>query len=566
MNASTALARLLVDELVRGGVRDAVLAPGSRSAPLALALHDADREGRLRLHVRIDERSAGFLALGLSKGSHRPVPVLTTSGTAVANLHPAVLEADAAGVPLVVLSADRPAAVRGTGANQTTDQVGLFSTAVRLAADWPASAAGPGDGRAVRALVCRALAAATGSRTRGPGPVQLNLQLDDPLLPDEAPAGWPVGRDDGAPWTAVDQRPPVEPNPLVLGPRTVVLAGDGAGPPARILAERAGWPLLAEPSSGSRTGRSPIGAYRLLLAAAHLGGAVQRVLVHGHPTLSRPVTRLLSRADVEVVVVSGGGSWPDVSHRASRVATAVTAEPDEANAGWTAAWHEADAAAGQAIEALLADQRGLVPHDVARAVSAAVPPAGLLVVGSSNPIRDLDLMAVAPPVGERRMVMANRGLSGIDGTVSTAVGAALGRDSSRALAYLGDLAFLHDVNGLLVGPGEPRPDLTIVVANDDGGSIFATLEQGAPEHARSFERVFGTPTGADLGSLCRAYDVRHRWVDEPAALKSALREQPVGIEVVEARVDRTHRRELESQLAVAVRQAVATVAPVAADP
>jgi len=278
MNPSTACARTLVDELVRCGVREAVVAPGSRSAPLAMALHDADAQGRLRLHVRVDERSAGFLALGLAKGSRRPVPVVTTSGTAVANLHPAVLEASHAGVPLLVLSADRPAALRGTGANQTTDQAGLFGTAVRLSVDWPATS---GDGRDLRALVCRAWATGTGVRTRLPGPVQLNLQLDDPLVPGEGhdPLRWPQGRPGGAPWTVVEPDPTGEPVPLRQGPRTVVLAGDGAGPQARQAAERGGWPLLAEPSSGSRTGAFPIAAYRLLLDADHLGGAIERVVV-----------------------------------------------------------------------------------------------------------------------------------------------------------------------------------------------------------------------------------------------------------------------------------------------
>jgi 2-succinyl-5-enolpyruvyl-6-hydroxy-3-cyclohexene-1-carboxylate synthase len=560
VNPSTLVARTLVDELVRNGVREAVVAPGSRSAPLAMALRAAEAEDRLRLHVRVDERSAGFTALGLAAATRRPVPVVTTSGTAVANLHPAVLEADHASIPLLVLSADRPARLRGTGANQTTDQVRLFGPAVRLFADLAASEA-PG----VRALVSRTVAAATGARSRMPGPAHLNCQFDEPLLPDPDDGDWPDGRADGAAWTEIEPLPRPKPVPLPLGPRTVVVAGDDAGPPARLLAERAGWPLLAEPSSGARTGTHPIGTYRLLLDHPDLGRRIERVVCFGHPTLSRPVIGLLSRDDVELVVVDpGGGRWNDPGQRAARVVPAATAEraPEAEGAaaedeGWLAAWREADAAAAEAIAKELAAEPELTPYEVARIVSESVPPQGLLVVGSSHPIRDLDLMAVAPPVGERRRVMANRGLSGIDGTVSTAIGAALGRRSSRAIAYLGDLTFLHDANGLLIGPDEPRPDLTLVVANDDGGSVFAVIEPGEPARADSFERLFGTPTGTDLSALCQAHGIRWVRVADAEALRTALRRTPDGIEVVEVSLDRVNRRNLDGRLRTTVGMTLA---------
>jgi 2-succinyl-5-enolpyruvyl-6-hydroxy-3-cyclohexene-1-carboxylate synthase len=551
MNTSTECARTLVDELVRCGVQEAVLSPGSRSAPLAMALHDADAQARLRLHVRVDERAAGFLALGLAKGSRRPVPVVTTSGSAVANLHPAVLEASHAGVALVVLTADRPAALRGTGANQTTEQAGLFGSAVRLAADVPAPA-----GAALRALVCRAVAAASGVRTHSPGPVHLNVQLADPLVPDPAddPSHWPAGRPGGAPWTRVEPEPTSDVEPVLLrqGPRTVVIAGDAAGPPARRIAEQGNWPLLAEPSSGSRTGTHPIATYRLLLAAEHLGGAIERVVVTGHPTLSRPVNALLARPDVQVVAVGPEPRWTDPGHRVSWAVHAARADEAGADSDWLDAWRIADRAATAAIDAELATMRALAPQTVARAVSRAVPPGGLLVIGSSNPIRDLDLMAVSTGVGERRMVMANRGLSGIDGVVSTAIGVALARRPTRALAYVGDLSFLHDTNALLIGPGEPRPDLTVVVLNDDGGAIFAGLEPGAPAHARSFERVFATPTGAELSSLCAAHGVSHRRVADERSLSRALSESPRGIEVVEVTMSRVDRRHVDRRLSDAV--------------
>lgn len=545
MTSATATARVIVDELVRSGIEHAVLAPGSRSAPLAMALFDAETSGRLRLHVRFDERSAGFLALGIAKTSSTPVPVVTTSGTAVANLHPAVLEAHHGGVPLLVITADRPAVMRGTGANQTTDQVHIYGSATRYFADLSAE---PSPGAAARAAVARAIAAGTGAFSEHPGPVHVNVQFTEPLVPDQSDSSVPEGRSDGAAWTTVvprsDAPPAVE---LPLGPMTVVVAGDSAGPPARVLAEAANWPLLAEPTSGARTGTAALRTYRLLLGDSRLANDIARVVVFGHPTLSRPASRLLSRADVEVVVVSATPSWPDSAHLAARVAPAVSVAGAD-DPSWLARWTDADREVGESLDALLGAEPDLTPYEVAEIVAGAVPPRGLFVVGSSNPIRDLDLMNTPYPVGERRKIIANRGLAGIDGTVSTAIGAALGRNSSRSLALLGDLTFLHDANGLILGPEEPRPDLTLVVVNDNGGRIFATLEQGAPQYASGFERVFGTPHGVDLSALCAASSTPHRRVTSRHELVNALTEPPSGIDVIEVPVDGTRRRDLDHRI------------------
>ena len=553
MNPATACARVIVDELVRCGVRDAVLSPGSRSAPLAMALHAADAAARLRLHVRIDERSAGFLALGLAKGSRRPVPVATTSGTAAANLFPAVLEADAAGVALLALTADRPGRLQGSGANQMTDQVKLYGSAVR--GFWQVEVAAGGGNDAWRALAGRAVADALGVRTGAPGPVHLNLAFDLPLLPGDEPAEPLGGRSAEHSWTTFEERPPAPAVALAHGPRTVVVAGDDAGPPARQLAEQGGWPLLAEPTSGARTGANAIRCHRLLLEDEALGGRIERVVVFGHPTLSRQVLRLLSRADVEVVAVAPTGRWTDVGHTVSQVLAAVTvATPGDEQ--WLTTWRDADSAVAAAVDAVVGDEPALTAYAVAAALGAALPADGLLVVGSSNPIRDLDLMAPVPGVGGRRRILANRGLSGIDGTVSTAVGAALGRRSSVAYALLGDLTFLHDCNGLLIGPAEPRPDLSVVVVNDDGGGIFGLLEQGAPAYAGPFERIFGTPHGADLAALCAAYGTVHTLAADVEQLRALLREPGAGLRVVEARVDRAGRRELERRLSQAATAAL----------
>ncbi len=540
-NSSSALARAVLDALLQHGMTDLVAAPGSRNAPLLFAAYDAEAAGVLRLHTRVDERTAGYLALGLAKVTRRRVAVLCTSGTAVANLHPAMLEAAHAGVPLVALTADRPARFRGTNANQTTDQVGIFGPMVPL---HDLSGISPG--------LRNAEGAATPTGPSLPdllvvdGPVHVNVPLDEPLVPDDR-------------WDSVpphvgetgDERRSMRPtgptSPLPLGPRTVVVAGDDAGPPARVLAEAADWPLLAEPTSGSRTGTHAMRAYRLLLEGA-LGEQVERVVVFGHPTLSRPVTRLLGRTDVEVWSVPTAGVWSErpfeVDHEVDRPAVEGPDDP-----AWLAAWHEADGAVASRLDRLLADEPRLTPYAVAGAVARALPAEGLLVVGASNPLRDLDLMVPRYRVGDRRKVIANRGLSGIDGTVSTAIGAALGRpSSSRAMALVGDVTFLHDMTGLVIGPDEPRPDLTIVVVNDDGGSIFAVLEQGDPAYADRYERLFGTPHGVDLAALCAATRTPHWRVGDLAELEHALANPNGGIEVVEAVVSRADRRELDARI------------------
>ncbi|HEX3933009.1 MAG TPA: 2-succinyl-5-enolpyruvyl-6-hydroxy-3-cyclohexene-1-carboxylic-acid synthase [Nocardioides sp.] len=526
MTTSTELARAVVGHLVENGVREIVLAPGSRNAPLAFAAFDAAEAGLVRLHTRIDERSAGFLALGLTK-QRSSAAVICTSGTAVANLHPAMLEAVHAGVPLIAVTADRPARLRGTNANQTTDQVGIFGPLVHTVDVTGGTYPDPE------------------TRLGGPqapvgAPVHLNVCLDDPLTPAER---WRPELEVGATWASLAE--PLGLTKIPHGPRTVVVAGDDSGRRARQLAERAGWPLFAEPSSGSRTGTHALRCYRLLLDG-ELGAQVERAVVFGHPTLSRPVSRLLARTDVEVWA-RPSGVWGALPVAADQEFAHLDVD-ESADTAWLDAWLSADRHVGRRLDALLAAEPRLTPYDVAGAVAGALPPGGLLVVGSSSPIRDLDLMVPRYEVGARRKVIANRGLSGIDGVVSTAVGAALVRDSARSLALLGDVTFLHDANGLVIGPDEPRPDLTLVVANDDGGSIFATLEQGAEEYADRFDRLFGTPHGVDLASLCAATRTPHLRVTSRVELEHALASPNGGIEVVEAVVGREDRRALDARI------------------
>jgi 2-succinyl-5-enolpyruvyl-6-hydroxy-3-cyclohexene-1-carboxylate synthase len=545
------LALRVLQQLWLGGVRDVVLAPGSRSAPFALALHAADRNGDLRLHVRVDERSAGFLALGLSTGSRRPVAVVTTSGTAVGNLLPAVMEAHHTGRRVVVVSADRPDRLRGTGANQTTDQAGIFGTFAP----------------------CHDLTAALSSEELGfvvaqacsrRGPTQLNVQLDGDLLPSDAdPDTWWQRPDSSAPaelsqreaWvTGVEPSVsvPTDGEVLRLGPRTVVVAGDDAGPAARLLAEAANWPLVAEPTSGARIGRQALRTGRLLLTT-DLRDVVERVVVVGHPTLSRPVTNLISDSGVEILAVRGRDGVATDPGRVARVLDVVPGVDRPDDAAWFDAWRDADDRLSTLIEAGLAAPAGdpsrapggdgLSPLAVASVVGAAVAADTTLVVGSSNPVRDLDIMAAPWTPQEHRFVVGNRGLAGIDGMVSTAIGIALGRPrAARSIAYLGDLTFLHDSNGLLTGRGQRRPDLTFVVLSDDGGAIFSTLEQGDRRYAGAFERVFATPHGTDLGALCAAHHTAYERIDDLGRLAVALAEPPSGTRVLEVPVSRADRR------------------------
>lgn len=566
MNPSTALATVLVDELVRQGVRHAVLCPGSRSAPLAYALREAERAGRIELHVRVDERSAGFLALGLAKLTRVPAVVVTTSGTAVANLHPAVLEAHHGVVPLVVVSADRPVELRGTGANQTTVQPGIFADAVRWSHDVEAPERAADEVARWRAVGAEAVGHATGRTGRGePGPVHLNVQLREPLVPtDDDP--WPEPLDllaGGDPLSATTQRgtapgsgAPAAHDVPRLPARTLVVVGDLPEPDqfdraVRWAAAR-GWPVLAEPfGTHPRGDVVPHGPLVLSDPQWLDEHAPERVIAVGRLTLSRPVAALLRRPGVRLEAV-GAHAWivsrPDVQvvHPTSVFEAAVGEAPgtDEAGIddGWAQAWRDA----GERVAAATAELPPAWPSGaaVAAAVVAGLPTGATLFVGSSSSARDVDL---AGPRSEPLRVVASRGLAGIDGCVSTAGGLALA-DRAPTYALMGDLTFLHDANGLLVGPLERRPDLTVVVTNDDGGGIFTLLEPGEPARAAEFERLFGTPTGADLAALCAAHHVGHRVVGSRDALVAALAEAPSGLTVLEVPVERGGHRDLHTLL------------------
>jgi 2-succinyl-5-enolpyruvyl-6-hydroxy-3-cyclohexene-1-carboxylate synthase len=549
VNPSTAQARVVVDELIRGGVRDVVLCPGSRNAPLAFALHDADRAGRIRLHVRIDERTAGYLAIGLAVTERAPVCVAMTSGTAVANLGPAVVEANYARVPLVVLSANRPYELLGTGANQTFEQMGYFGTQVRanislgLAEDAPERI--DSLNAQWRSATCRVLVAATGSRTANAGPVQFDIPLREPLVPDADATGpyAPDGRPDGRPWTYT---PPVtfdQPLDIDLTPDTVVIAGHGAG----VHPNLANLPTVAEPTAPPA--ENPLHPFALRLIHP------KQVIMLGRPTLHRPVSALLADPSVPVYALTTGPRWPDVSGNSQATGTraVTTGEPDPA---WLTRCAEVNRHAIDAVRAQLKAHPLKTGLHVAAAVADAVRPGDQLVLGASNPVRDAALVGLNT---KGIKVRSNRGVAGIDGTVSTAIGAALAHEaeaaggaSGRTIALIGDLTFVHDSSGLLIGPTEPTPrNLTIVVSNDNGGGIFELLEQGDPRFSDVSSRIFGTPHDVDVGALCRAYHVENRQI-EADDLAGALAEPFDGMRVLEVKADRSSLRALHASIKAAL--------------
>jgi 2-succinyl-5-enolpyruvyl-6-hydroxy-3-cyclohexene-1-carboxylate synthase len=617
-------AHRLVEAFVDLGVRHAVVSPGSRSQALALALADAELRGRVTLHVRIDERSAAFTALGIARESGRPALVVTTSGTAVANLLPAVVEASHSGVPLIVLSADRPARLRGTGSNQTTWQPGLFGRFVRAAADVPPPTldAIP-DARALastafdvalgrprgRALVAFEVSVATSLAgggfpnealdgdlaARGAGPVHLNLQFVEPLSGDVIPDAADAEPAKAEPAKADFVKADLEADPaeaagadtataaaasapvirhLAPGKRTLVIAGADAGERANAFALAAGLPLVAEVSSGARFGPNVVSAYRTLLDHPDFGGRVERAVVFGHPTLSRQVPALLGRDDVETVVVRGPGE-PVRPHPDAVVVDEVTIDApdrgDRAARAWVGQWVfagrellEESSAADDVAPPLvtgggsddLAAARDYAKGELAAlrapvtrrflgdAVWRATWPHDRLVLGASRLIREVDV-AVG---GKKITVHANRGLAGIDGTVSTAIGIALAASDPKAAGtagragttrvLLGDVTLLHDAGGLNVPPGEVRPRVQVVVGNDGGGTIFDGLEVAGSAAADPFDRVMFTPQQVDLEALARAFGWSYRSVRTRAELDSALASPPAGFSLVEVPLDR----------------------------
>ena len=569
-------ARAILSTLDALGVTHVLYCPGSRSAPFAYALESGSFSGHAR--AVLDERGAGFLAVGLARGGALPA-IVVTSGTAVAELTPAVLEASHARLPLIVLSADRPGELRGVGASQTTDQARLFAAHARACVELEPQEPSP----SLVGQVSRAFAAATGAPTGVPGPVQINVAFRDPLTPQSSASrasATPASSSMNGPGDAGlpgDEAPasfvprptrvlPARPTPSrwedVVGQAHagLIVAGEGASQRAAHWSRASGFPLLAEPASGAWAlgGVTP---FEQAVVCSDLARQVDTVVLTGRPTLSRPIHALLARPDVRVIVVDPCAPWVDTSGNATTVVADLQAPEGPVPgrlADWASRVQALSAKAASRIDALLSDGSGRTMIDLARAVTSAT--AGPLVLGASNPVRAFDL-GVASLSG--RLVYSNRGQAGIDGTVATAVGVALAhglarRDEAsapgsprggkaaeparapRVTAVMGDLTLCHDASSLALAAATGAR-LDIVLADDSGGGIFATLEHGRATTPEAYDRWFGVAQSVNYEALAAAYGVGFVRATHPRELASILAAPAAGPRLIHAPVERaTH--------------------------
>ena len=566
---SFACAWALVDELARRGVRHGCVSPGSRSTPIALAL---SRHPEVIVHVHLDERSSAFFALGLAKSLHEPVAVACTSGTAAAELFPAVVEASQSRVPVIVLTADRPPRLRGTGANQTIDQVELYGRYVR----WFAEAETPDPVTAnLDRWTALASEAVSHARSEPAGPVHIDLPFAEPLVPTAgtpAVEAWVHEAGERLVGTEGPEAESIERLTAHLGRRQGVIVATSLreeAPSVSRLAASLRWPLIAEPTSGLRLPGSASAAGTALAGAWDLvGGERPEVVMRiGPPSVARATQRFLHRAHTAVLVDTEGMD-PDaelvgpevVTGRAEAVAAALLGAVAGATRGddrWLTTWHRRDTAARTAIDGLL--DAWIEPSEmgVARDLAAAIPPGGTLFVGNSAPVRDLDA-SMAPRDGLR--VLANRGASGIDGLLSTALGVA-GSGTGPVVALLGDLSFLYDA-GALLWNARRGIDLVVVVNDNAGGQIFAGLGQHELP-ADEVERLFVTPPDTDIETLCAAAGAGHRSVERAADLVPAVADASAagGVQVVQVAIDAGRDRDRRAEIGSAVSTAVEALGP-----
>ncbi len=576
-NRNTALASAMVEELARCGVRHAVLSPGSRSTPLALALW---REPGIEVSVIVDERSAGFFALGAAQATRTPVAVLCTSGTAAANLHPAVCEADESAVPLLVLTADRPPELRGIGAGQTIDQLKLYGSAVRWFCELGIQDADDAGLLHFRSIACRSFWTALGDPR--PGPVHLNVSWRDPLGPDPRPgdvtASSPLalaGRED-RPLTTVPPAPPPPAPPLVdalaerlaASPRGLIVAGrtpdPAASPAIAALARATGYPILAEPTSQLRLGPHDrslvIGAYEAIARERPAALEPELVLRFGEMPTCKPMRQwLTSLTGAAQLAIDPLGGWNEPTRLAGAIvrahpaplATALAGQIDPAAAeeAWARDWLGAARAAATAIRDRLERVDGLSEPGLHAALGAAYVGGELVYTASSMPIRDQEAFLDGGDADV--LFLANRGANGIDGLISSGIGAA--HASGRPTVIVtGDLGLLHDLGGLSA-LADVRTPVRIVVINNDGGAIFDFLPQADQLEVGEFEALLGTPRGVDVAGAAALFGLRHRRLETLAELPEAL---AGGSGLIEVRVDRAENVALHRELTDAARGAV----------
>lgn len=577
-NRNTALASALIEELVRCGVRGAVVAPGSRSTPLALA---CVREPGIRVTPVVDERSAGFFALGAAHASGVPAVVICTSGTAAANLHPAVCEASESNIPLIVITADRPPELREIGAGQTIDQIKLYGSSVRWFCEVGTHDADDAGLLHYRSVACRAFAAAIGDSR--PGPVHLNCSWRDPLGPEPRPDDVTAssalaleGRGE-RPLTTVP-KPPVAPAPALVeaaaaritgAERPLIVAGrmrPGAAAQIAELAGKLGAPILAEPTSQLRFGPHPrdlvVSAYEPIARLRPEALAPDLVLRFGEMPTCKPLRQWLADLQgTDQLVVDPAGGWNEPTRIAGAI---VRAEPgafasalgaavgEPSPSEWAERWLGATGAAEEAIAAAIGEVDGLSEPGLHAALAGHYRDGDLVYTASSMPIRDQEAFL---PGGEADVVfLANRGANGIDGLVSSGIGAAVA-SGRRTWIITGDLGLFHDMNALAI-PRLREANVRIVVTNNDGGGIFEFLPQAEQVNREEFETIFGTPLGLELERIAALFGLPFRRL----ASASELADATASPGLVEVPVDRRenvalHRRITEAAVA-AVERAV----------
>ena len=574
-NANTALASAFVEELARGGLRRAVVSPGSRSTPLAVALW---RAPEIEVTVIVDERSAAFFGLGAAQASGVPVALLCTSGTAAANYHPAICEADESAVPLLVLTADRPPELRGVGAGQTVDQLKLYGEAVRWFCEVGTHEADDDGLLHYRSTACRALAAARGEPR--PGPVHLNLPWREPLAP--IPVEGDVAATDPLALKGREPRPLTAVTPIGLEPSAflleevaghiaearsgVIVAGRQLDPelrePLAGLARIAGFPILAEPTSQLRCGPHDlsrvISTYDLLLRDDGFAGSVapDLVLRFGEMPTSKPLRAWLASSEADEIVVAPHGDWNEPTRRAAAL---LRADPTELASGWAAClgeerpapsrWLEAEAAARAALAAALAETDEPTEPGLHAALGGAHIDGDLVYTASSMPIRDQEAFLGSSSADV--LFLCNRGANGIDGLVSSGIGAAhaTGRPTT---VIIGDLGLLHDLGGLAALRDAETP-VRIVVIDNDGGGIFSFLPQAEALGGEEFEALLGTPRGVHVGKAADLFGVPHACLTSLADLPAAL---AAGTGLIDVAVDSSENVSLHRRLAVAVGKAL----------
>jgi 2-succinyl-5-enolpyruvyl-6-hydroxy-3-cyclohexene-1-carboxylate synthase len=589
------LLRAFVDELARCGMQAACTSPGSRNAPLVLTLA---REPRIRCFSHVDERSAGFFALGLAKASGLPVAVAVTSGTAAAELVPAAIEAHEARVPLLLLTADRPPELRESGAGQTIDQLKLYGAAAKWFVEVGVHDARPERLRWIRALACRAYWTALEGR---PGVVHLNFPLREPLTTDEALPADTSGRSGGAPWVRREPGRLASPaaaerlgglvrssrRGLIVAGRdervAIPASGDGSrprpgvGPAAAAFAQASGWPLLADPLSGARRGGAAIAHYDLLLREPAFATRLQPDLVIrvGDLPTSKPLrTWLAGLEGARQVALDPEGAWQDPANAVSEslaldpapALSQLTASQPGAERGWLASWRDADGLAAQALAAAVSEAPLSEPA-IAAELGSTLPAEATLFVASSMPVRDVE--AFFPVRDDPPRVLCNRGANGIDGTVSSAFGAAA-HGAGPVLLLIGDVALAHDVGGMLIA-SRLGLDLTVVLLDNAGGAIFDFLGVSRAPMALDgdrYEQHIATPTGLDFARLSAAYGFAHERVADRAGLRAALQCALAGdgSSVIEIAGDRRANLELHERVWQAVRAALSPLAAEAARP